>query len=300
MGYGKIRDEKNDNGDRNRNPLTDPRVLAPLALHLVLHKLTSWILFPGSKSLTKKQHLFVEKIPSTANALIVSIPVIKLLLWDRPWRKGQWLKPYPDTLDRVFAAHFAYTLYDLGIMAYVEGEHPSVWLHHVVGECRPLFPPFDIASSEGVLGTGFMRRYRIASFFPAAFCPTEITVVPTNILYLLQNAEKVGLAPIVSSALQTPLLIARCVLFTIFRLFTGPAAIYYAIQGEEGKTVEDKILSFWKKYRKLPLLVSSLTLFNILALSGLNTWWTVLVYKALFRHMRALSVTAGSTGIHHI
>ncbi|KAJ3115192.1 hypothetical protein HDU96_001038 [Phlyctochytrium bullatum] len=246
-----------------RNPLTDPRVLSPLALHAALHIVTGRLLFPGAK-LTKRQHMFVEKVPSTVNALVVSLPVIKMILVDRPWKNGKWLEPYPELLDKVFAAHFAYTAYDLLVMAVVEGEHPSVWLHHVV-----------------------------ASFFPAAFCPSEITVVPTNLLYLLQNLDKVGLGHVIAKdaipGLQTPLMVLRCIGFTLFRLFTGPACIFYAVQGEKGTTWREKAARFWERFSKLPLLVSSLTLFNILALSGLNAWWTTLVYKALFRHLRALS-----------
>ncbi|KAJ3217991.1 hypothetical protein HDU67_006891 [Dinochytrium kinnereticum] len=259
-----------------RNPFTDARVLAPLLLHVLLHKASASALFPGIKTLTKKQHLFVEKIPSTVNAVLVSVPVIKLLAWDRPWKSGNWLVPYPDLLDRVFAAHFAFTAYDLGVMAFVEGEHPSVWLHHVVALTSPSFRLLESGRSTG---------NRIHE----------------------KNAEKVALSDILPpnalTSLQTPLLITRCVLFTIFRFLTGPACIFYAVRGEEGRTFKEKLINFWKRFRRLPLLVSALTVFNIAALSGLNAWWTVLVYKALFRHLkagRAGGVLGGSTGIHHI
>ncbi|KAI8850930.1 ankyrin repeat-containing domain protein [Chytridium lagenaria] len=217
-----------------RNPLTDPRVFAPLLLHIFLHKSTSNILYPGLKSLNKRQHSLWKRSRPLLMRCFVSIPVIKQLLFDRPWKNGKWLTPYPDVMDKNIRQYGSITLLN--------------------------------AEKASLSGT-----------FPASYL----------------------------TAMQTPLLVTRCVLFTVFRLFTGPMCIYYAIQGEEGSTVKEKLQRFWSKYRKLPLLVSVLTVFNVLSLSGLNAWWTVLVYKALFRHFRAMSsarmtAMSGSTGIHHI
>ncbi|KAJ3126868.1 hypothetical protein HK101_005661, partial [Irineochytrium annulatum] len=136
-----------------------------------------------------------------------------------------------------------------------------------------------------------MRSYRTAAYFPACFCVSELTVVPSNLLWILQNLTAAGLpspSPALSSRLQTPLLILRAILFTLLRLPAGPLCLLYAVQGERGQTWAEKVERFWSRYRRLPALVSWLSAFNIATLSGLNVWWTVLVYKALFRHLMAV------------
>jgi hypothetical protein len=120
------------------NPFLDSRVSVPLLFHILLHRVSAHIFFPSTpfSKLTSAQHLLAEKIPSTLNALLVSLPSLSLFFpqtfssifgtfgstakekqdgSEMPWAKD-WVTPYPELIDRVFAAHWAFTLYDLYIM----------------------------------------------------------------------------------------------------------------------------------------------------------------------------------------
>lgn len=248
-------------------PFSDAPVLKTLTLHLLLHKIAVHLIKrSGISTLSPPDILFLaEKLPSTINALLVSLPSLYLHFSLQPWKQDV-LIPYPPLLDKILAAHVGYTLYDIYIMAIVGKQHPSVWIHHVLG----------------ALGAGLMRKYQVASFFPAVFLPSELTVVATNALWVLQklgrdNTKGYGIW-----------LWIRAVLFCLVRAPAGLVGLWYAI-----KVVSERPKELWERFKRLPTVVWVLTMINYTTFTGLNLYWTVLVFRALIRYRE-------KAGIHHI
>ncbi|KND01973.1 uncharacterized protein SPPG_02480 [Spizellomyces punctatus DAOM BR117] len=281
----------------------DAQVLVPLGFHLILHKIAAQLihyLSPATLArLNSADLLFLaEKLPSTVNALTVSVSSLYLLLKRQPYSEDV-IEPYPELLDRTLAAHIGYTLYDSYVMGIVGRQHPSAWIHHVLG----------------ALGAGFMRHYKVASYFPAVFLPSELTVVATNVLWVMQKLGKE------TGKAYEFWLIVRCVLFLLVRAPAGPLGLWYAlrvtkrtndadvrenniVQKVEERSGQGSLpakatvaiarpLLLWQRLRRLPGIVWILTCINYVVFTGLNTYWTILVFRALFR-FRAKS------GIHHI
>ncbi|KAJ3017314.1 hypothetical protein HKX48_003628 [Thoreauomyces humboldtii] len=301
--------------------LTSPLVLASFAAHATLHAATSLVLLKTttlSQSLSPSDIIMIaEKVPSTISALVTSIPSLHMQLSDWPWREDV-LRPYPALLDSILAQHIGYTLYNVGIMWIVGGQHPSAWIHHLLG----------------VLGTSLMRHYKLAAFFPAVFLPTELTVVATNALWVL---AKLGRTHTKAYSAWTWI---RAALFCGIRAPAGVCGLLYALRvvakqrhaaqvknetasGEETRrtTASEGSMaptrakdpgSLWTQMTRLPALVWILTVINYAAFSGLNIYWTRLVILALKRRVygaRNLGLdglvappkaSRAAVGIHHI
>ncbi|KAJ3090642.1 hypothetical protein HK102_003120 [Quaeritorhiza haematococci] len=322
--------------------LKDTRVWGPLALHICAHKFAAHVVnttLPAStlRTLSPSDRLYLaEKLPSTLNALIVSLPSLHLLLRQQPY-KHDLFKPYPELLDRVFAAHLGFTIYDMWVMAVQGREHFSVWVHHVLG----------------VLGTGLMRYFKVASLAPAAFCPSEATVVVSNAIWIMQKLKLDGSGArgggrgVEGRSTQGferiygALLVVRAIMFVIFRASAGPLLFWYVFSRPQLERSANKLngngdpkskhptitnsdepllapnadskarltpphkptslysrlCSFWSIYKRLPIVVSVLTAINVLTFTGLNFWWTWLTTKAVSRWRKERVLSRVSRGI---
>ncbi|TPX59326.1 hypothetical protein PhCBS80983_g02536 [Powellomyces hirtus] len=292
----------------DRNALTsivDPLVLKSLGFYSALHALAALVIrkrVPKGALLTRSDLVFLaEKFPSTISALVTALPSFYLHVRSRPW-KHDVITPYPKLFDDILAQHIGYTIYDLAVMVYVGGQHPSAWIHHLLG----------------VAGTAFMRYYRVAGFFPAVFLPTEITVIATNALWVLQKFGKD------KGKVYGFWLLVRALLFCCIRAPAGLAGLVYALQVVRKQnaatdlknrlTRPDSTLaisaaasnalirpppkakapgSLWTQLRRLPFMVWFLTAVNYMTFSGLNLYWSRLVLIA-FKRFNARST------IHHI
>lgn len=160
------------------------RVWKPFLGYLLLHQASERMIvafLPSNKHLSKlspKDILqLAEKVPSTVNSLVTAIGgawvLFKMESFKVERSTDSLFTPYPPLLDQVFAAHSAFTMYDMWVMSVKGQEHFSVWIHHVLS----------------FLGTTFMRHFKHAAFFPAAFTLTEGTVVVSNLVWILQKLK---------------------------------------------------------------------------------------------------------------
>ena len=165
---------------------------------------------------------------------------------------------YPDLLHAMFAATAGWSLWDMGVMMGC-GEKPSMWVHHAIT----------------FLGTTLMQLYRTAAFFPAITLLTELTVLPANVHWymgVLRLKER-------HKGLYFANLVVRAAFHVLFRLFTCPGSIAWAIHVHGAA-------EFWRKWRALPLVVSGASTFNLLFLSYMNVIWTRSTFRAIQRWLK--------------
>ncbi|KAI8591335.1 hypothetical protein BDZ88DRAFT_49446 [Geranomyces variabilis] len=265
------------------NSIADAPVLKAGSLYAALHVIAAAAVRHklDPSSLSRSDRIFLaEKLPSTVSAFLTAVPSI--VLHSRlPWR-NDLITPYPRLLDRILAQHIGYTLYDLAIMAYAGGQHPTAWIHHILG----------------ILGTALMRHYRTAAYFPAVFLPTEITVVSTNFLWILQKLGKDD-----GKAFSWALVL-RAILFCLVRAPAGTIGLIYALrvvrrqkaaaEAKNSVTASSQAEvqpqrattpgTLWQQLRQTPTVVWSLTTINVLSFTALNFYWTKLVLVAVKRH----------------
>ncbi|KAJ3168330.1 hypothetical protein HDU88_001770 [Geranomyces variabilis] len=290
------------------NSIADAPVLNAGSLYVALHVVAAAAVRHklDLSSLSRSDRIFLaEKLPSTVSAFLTAVPSI--VLHSRlPWR-NDLIAPYPRLLDRILAQHIGYTvpaivnlfvmkmcirihcvfctkyqLYDLAIMAYAGGQHPTAWIHHILG----------------ILGTALMRHYRTAAYFPAVFLPTEITVVSTNFLWILQKLGKDD-----GKAFSWALVL-RAILFCLVRAPAGTIGLIYALrvvrrqkaaaEAKNSVTASSQAEvqpqrattpgTLWQQLRQTPSVVWSLTTINVLSFTALNFYWTKLVLVAVKRH----------------
>ncbi|KAJ1916087.1 hypothetical protein IWQ60_008220 [Tieghemiomyces parasiticus] len=266
--------------------------LAYSALHLVVEKLFVPRLDPRAVAhLSRSDRIeLVEKIPSTVNGLVSGLLGMYVIHVQRGFR-GDVFKPYPRLLDRLFSGFAGYCLYDLGIMALQANRDPAMWAHH----------------AAGFLGATLMTVYRQAAFFPTAFMITELTVVPTNLLWYIQKLGADRSAPGVAAVWYRRVAIARAVAFVALRLTTTWFVLWYALYntpsvdgqsagpgaaGDETKPVvglrrqvccRRRLHDLWYQFSCLPRVVSVLTTINVSLLTILNLNWTLTVVRNLRR-----------------
>ncbi|KAL3895251.1 MAG: hypothetical protein SGCHY_004812, partial [Lobulomycetales sp.] len=212
---------------------------------------------------------------------------------------------YPPNVGRIFALQFGFTLYDLCVMLYA-GEHaPSAWVHHLVT----------------LSGTFLIQKLRTAAFYPCLFAVTEISVVFSNIVWVMHKLR----ADAISRRVVGCALAARAAAFIVFRLTSLPAALLYTYRAErniqsnsvygvsqtgkhgisqkngvlKAESARAKVLQvIWEKVKRLPLSVSVPSIVNMLVLGGLNVYWTRMTVAAYFRHVSRQRVKADL--VHHI
>ncbi|KAJ1568657.1 hypothetical protein HK405_015535 [Cladochytrium tenue] len=334
-----------------------PRAVRAFANYLLLHAGLATTLAVAPALVQRRRpvppsasaHLHIAKLLNSLHAAGIFAASVPLLYGKaRPWARD-WLRPFPDDLDRALARVIGFSAYDAVVLACCATKvHPSVWTHHV-------------AAALGAAGT---RWYKLASYLPASFLPTEITVVPTNILEHLDGLIPSTLSPSAAAIVyhvRTILLLVRCALFTVFRLPSTFLCLKGALDAERvmyaplappsfpvvvapsylhcrpnlRRCHEEELhrnkeaaaaaantaqpsetappssrrstprvaLSFlWRLLTATPAVVAAGSLNNMVLFGLLNSWWTVLVYRALFRHLRAppRRGAAVGTGVHHI
>lgn len=156
-------------------------------------------------------------------------------------------------------------------MAALGGEHPSVWAHHVLG----------------ILGSLVVRAYKKLAWFPTVFCVSELTVVPSNFLWIQQRLWSSR------QDIEGKLLVMRAIFFALFRFPCAPLA---ALGTLSALRKDPSLLKRTKE--EVPFLVTVLCAFNVAIFAGLNSWWTALVFKALLRYKASLA--RSKKEVHHI
>ncbi|KAJ9065423.1 hypothetical protein DSO57_1019751 [Entomophthora muscae] len=146
-----------------------------------------------------------EKIPSCINGLITGLLGLYVIFWDCAF-KFDVINPYPPILDTLFSNYVGYTIYDLCIMSTKTKEDSTMWIHHIVG----------------LVGASLMPFFQKGAFFPVLFTITEVTVIPGNLVWLLQRLNKKD------TSLYEVALALRAAAFIVFRPFAAPFCLYYA------------------------------------------------------------------------
>ncbi|KAJ3077013.1 hypothetical protein HDU98_009414 [Podochytrium sp. JEL0797] len=282
-------------------PILDSHIALPLAGFTALHFATAKALARYTTIPPSLLHITAEKLPSTLNALVASTTALHVFFHHAHYATSWTQRPYPQPLDTAFATHAAFTLYDIVVMlSDPETSHITSWAHHVFG----------------LAGTCAIRGYKRGEFFPAAFLPAEMTTVVSNALWLVQRFDAEN------KRLVTVLMVLRCLAFTVFRLPAGPWCLWHAIhtsrkvevqEDEDGKkslpapaasqgTLSQKFRAFMIEFSKLPLVVKLGSACNVALFTGLNTYWSFLTYRALWRHLqkgkRRMLTSKGD--VHHI
>ncbi|KAI8615982.1 hypothetical protein BC830DRAFT_1119995 [Chytriomyces sp. MP71] len=256
-------------------------VLGSLAAYAGMHMVAARLLRQCGVDETEVIML-AEKLPSTVSAIYTSSSALQLLVGPKSLWRESWSVPYSEQVDRTFARHIGYTIYDLITMT-CSKQHPSAWIHHVFS----------------LFGTSAMRFFKQGSYFPMCYSPAEATVVITNLLYVVQKFLPH------QYDLITALLVVRALAFTVFRLLAAPLCIRHAIMttavpGKDADkvTFKERAEAFVSQYfKKLHPVVSVGAAVNVTLFTGLNTWWTLLTYRALWRH---LAKGRTKLNIHHI
>ncbi|KAI9293058.1 hypothetical protein K502DRAFT_52465 [Neoconidiobolus thromboides FSU 785] len=136
--------------------------------------------------------------------------------------------------------------------------------------------------------------YRKGAFFPLIFTITEITVIPTNLVWVLQRIE------MKDSPLYSYGLFFRAIFFLVFRSFITPFLFYYALNNPgdispystllanydaslpsniilNSLNWEEKYFILRSNLSKIPFIITALSSFFIFVLGLLNTVWSVVI-----------------------
>jgi hypothetical protein len=137
-------------------------------------------------------------------------------------------------------------------------EDGSIWGHHILE----------------FIGSAFCMYYQEGVFFPALFFITELTTLPTNIHWYLQNFKLKDSSPMWKSIYTTNLAF-RGLAFLLCRSWVAPVC---ALRGfyVYGANV------FLAKFQEMPIIVQIGVCFNILFFGFLNTNWCYMVVVRFF------------------
>lgn len=212
--------------------------------------------------------MVAEKICSSLNAIVLSTSSFYLLFRTNEF-KGSFgvLRNYPQTLDFTFSSYIGYSLYDLVTMALV-GDELNMWAHHILG----------------IIGAFLTLKYRYLSYFPTVFLFTEITVLPTNFVYLLRIFYRKGKT--MTAALWT-----RSVMFACFRTFVAPYCLYSAYKEIRSSikgpvNLESFKATVYDELQNVPKFLIILCLFNIGALGYINLSWSIKMLKSIMKKIK--------------
>jgi hypothetical protein len=172
---------------------------------------------------------------------------------------------YPRILDMVFSSYVGYSIYDMGTMVIVGDEPMAMWFHHIVG----------------AFGAFAMMMYRQAAFFPVTFLATELTVVPTNLVWYLRTLDVDK-----KSALYRWNVTIRNIVFLTARSIVAPACLSYALQQVEGASISEKISRLKAIFATLPRFLVAGTVLNVVGLGALNTFWNIMVIRNALKKSR--------------
>jgi hypothetical protein len=164
---------------------------------------------------------------------------------------------FPPSLDALWSIMLGYELYDFLAEFLGGGTHWSIWVHH----------------SIVVVGLVISLHFRQAAFYPLVFTMTEVTVVTANLHFWLKT---LGL----DKALHRVVLandVARVALYWGLRLFLGPWVFWRGHSLGQLRPLFTQT-AHW--------LIPFFVLFNVLALSGLNAFWTYKLTRNFLRSLR--------------
>lgn len=246
--------------------------LTAFALHSFVHFVTRQFL-PASitSKLSPGQTLYLcQKPAAIINALFVSLPTISQFAFKTPFDDDP-LKDFPASFEQAFDRHLGFTLYDLAIMI-VHKEHFSIYIHHIFG----------------IIGIILIKTLRRAIVYPSLFLPSELTVIVSSAIWIVQTLKyKTG---------SLKLLFAlRFVLFMLLRMTPGIACLLYPairLSKTKGISFKEAFLKILKEFSGLKTAVKIGVIVNVSTFTALNTWWTYLTYKALIK--------ASQLDLHHI
>lgn len=126
-----------------------------------------------------------------------------------------------------------------------------------------------------ITGRWRLQVYRQVAFFPALFQMTELTVLPTNVLWFATKFQ------VQAPRLKRAAILLRALFYVVFRLFVGPLALAHAVRCHGGA-------GFLTKFLAAPWPVWVGNTFNVGSLSYLNVVWTLAaVRRALGKARRA-------------
>ena len=199
-----------------------------------------------------------EKVCSSLNALITGVSGLALLLSPQSsYTAGTFsvFQYYPKALHYLLSSYCGYSIYDMMAMIYAGDKDVAMWLHHLIG----------------LAGAFMMMLYRTASYFPTAFLVSELTVLPTNLVWLLKTIKYDRKSLLFRLAHG-----CRTLGFVTLRTFIAPVTVWFAVKQCTAGWSE-----FWEEFGKLPWLVSVGTAINVCLLGGLNLFWTLMVGRGM-------------------
>ena len=181
-------------------------------------------LFPSLNRLSPSDlsYHIPNKVVSSLHGAAVSLLAIDIIFHRRSFEKDVF-RPYPKQLDVLFSTTLGYALYDMVVMAIHREDGAVMWMHHILE----------------ALGCFFMMCFRQAPFFPAAFSITEMSVIPQNLLWVMQRARPDWKG----SKAEGNLLLVRLLTVLVFRTFVWPWAIKYAL--DKGDFVKNVRQTHW-------------------------------------------------------
>jgi hypothetical protein len=194
-------------------------------------------------------------VVSSAHGAIVGMRAVLAIFHHLAFRHDIFHYPIPDQLDWSFAASAGYSLHDMSIMLF-HREPVSMWVHH----------------AAMAYGCFLMPVYRQMPFFATLFQMSELTVLPTNLLWFM---SKFGLKERHPNA-TTSLVKLRAAFYILFRVWLGPWSVYHALKLYS-------LRELVKKYCALPLPVSVGNAANVSFLSMMNFIWTKQALSAISR-----------------
>jgi hypothetical protein len=151
-----------------------------------------------------------------------------------------------------------------------QGVHTlPMWLHHLVVLFGCIAIMVHALSHLIGLSDIILQVMRVGTWYPAIFLLSELTPFPSNVEWFL---KKFGLAHTLAFKAT---LTARLASYFLFRTFIGPIAIAHGLRlGQLGQLTQ------------IPPLASFLCVFNVIALSVLNTSWTFKLIRHVLRQLK--------------
>ena len=261
-------------------------------LHLLLHHLFRSHLIPASqwnRTLQLHERAYLPgKLCSSLNGLLLGVCGLWATLHphsDFRTSSLHWsiFTYYPAYLHLVFSSYVGYTIYDLGLMLWIQHhphnttafrEHWSMFAHHLIGG----------------LGAYLTMLYRQATYFPMVFLITELSVVPVNWIWTMRTLGLDGS----HGRLYKRVLALRTVMFLMFRTGVAPACLWHTLelarqesQRQKRESMGEVGASVWRvlveQVDQVPRIVVLGSVMNVFALGGLNLWWTILAARSMFR-----------------
>eukprot|EP00732_Lithocolla_globosa_P006612 Lithocolla_globosa_v1_NODE_7788_length_900_cov_9.216568.p1 type:complete len:267 gc:universal NODE_7788_length_900_cov_9.216568:37-837(+) len=199
---------------------------------------------------------FPNKVVSTIHGVTLGLLACKLVFLEKLWKKDVIL-PYSFECDTLFAGILGNALYDVLLMSFRK-EPIAMWMHHLI-------------TMQGCFAITYFRQ---AAFFPVAFAITEVTILPTNILWVFDKFKFKDTRQVLFHSV----LLFRLITYMVIRCFTVPLIVAHTTRVEN-------MDNFWKKVETLHWFIPFATCLNMSVMGSLNFYWT---YKMLQSYSRIM------------